>query len=338
MSVRRLDPNQPKSFRFTPENLKWAKDTIRKYPKGREASAVILLLWRAQEQHDGWLPKPAMEYVANMLGMSFIRVYEVATFYTMFQLSPVGKKAHIQVCGTTPCMLRGAEDLIAVCKRRIAAHAHELSENGDMSWEEVECLGACVNAPMVQVFKDTYEDLTPEALERIIDDLAAGKTPRPGPQIERHYSAPAGGFTSLTDPALYGARAARPAKKAAAKKAAAPTAKAPAKKAAPAARKAPAKKAAAKPAGPERLAKPRGTADDLKLIAGVGPKLEQTLNKLGFWHFEQIAKWTKKDIAIVDDELSFKGRIDRDDWVNQARSLAKGGEAEYIRVFGKKPR
>jgi NADH-quinone oxidoreductase subunit E len=159
-----------------------------------------------------------MEFVGQMLDMPFIRVYEVATFYTMFQLSPVGKMAHVQVCGTTPCMLRGAEDLIKVCQKKIAARAHELSADGSLSWEEVECLGACVNAPMVQVFKDTYEDLTPQALERIIDDLAAGKTPRPGPQNGRHTSAPAGELTSLTDPALYGGKAAKakPAGKAAA--------------------------------------------------------------------------------------------------------------------------
>jgi len=208
VSVRRLDPVQPKSFKFSAENLKWAKAQVKKYPAGRQASAVIPILWRAHEQ-EGWLTRPAMEYVGRMLDMAFIRVYEVATFYTMFQLSPVGKVAHVQVCGTTPCMLRGAEDLIKVCRKKIAAHAHQLSVDGSLSWEEVECLGACVNAPMVQVFKDTYEDLTPQALERIIDDLAAGKTPGPGPQNGRQTSAPAGELTSLTDPALYGGKAAK---------------------------------------------------------------------------------------------------------------------------------
>ncbi len=181
MSVRRLHPEQPAKFAFSRENLAWAKAQIRKYPPGKQASAVIPILWRAHEQ-EGWLTRPAMEHVAEMLDMSFIRVYEVATFYTMFQLSPVGKKAHVQVCGTTPCMLRGAEDLIKVCKRKIAEHPFEVSADGDFSWEEVECLGACVNAPMVQVFKDTYEDLTPESFERILDDIAAGRTPRPGPR------------------------------------------------------------------------------------------------------------------------------------------------------------
>ena len=340
MSVRRLadDSVQPQSFAFTAKNLSWAKQTIKKYPKDKQVSAVIPVLWRAQEQHDGWVSRAAMEEVGRMLDMPFIRVYEIATFYTMFQLAPVGKKAHVQVCGTTPCMLRGSEDLMAVCKRKIAEHPHTLSEDGDFSWEEVECLGACVNAPMIQIFADTYEDLTPAAMEELLDKIARGQKIKPGPQIDRIMSGPEGGLTSLDGEVV-------PAKKAAPKKAA-PKKAVPAKKAA-AAKKATkavygkAKQVSAGPvknAGPERLAKPKGKADDLKLISGVGPKLEQTLNKLGFWHFAQIAKWMKKDIAIVDDELSFKGRIERDDWVKQAKALAKGGEAEYIKVFGKKPR
>jgi NADH-quinone oxidoreductase subunit E len=199
MSVRRLDPVQPDSFVFTPDNLAWAKATIAKYPKGREASAVIPLLWRAQEQHDGWLPEPAMRYVGDMLGMAYIRVYEVATFYTMFQLSPVGRKAHIQVCGTTPCMLRGSDGLIEVCKRRIHAEPHHLSDDGNFSWEEVECLGACANAPMVQIFKDTYEDLTPELFEKVLDGFEAGAPPAPGSQVGRQASCPVGGPTTLVD-------------------------------------------------------------------------------------------------------------------------------------------
>ena len=350
MSVRRLadDSVQPKSFAFTAKNLSWAKQTVKKYPKGKQASAVIPVLWRAQEQHDGWVSRAAMEEVGRMLDMPFIRVYEIATFYTMFQLAPVGKKAHIQVCGTTPCMLRGSEDLMAVCKRKIAEQPHTLSEDGDFSWEEVECLGACVNAPMIQIFSDTYEDLSPEAMEELLDKIARGQKIEPGPQVDRITSSPEGGLTSLNGEVV-------PAKKAAPRKAAAKPAAKAAKKAAPAktapAKAAPAKKAtraapakatpakaAVKKAGPERLTKPKGKADDLKLISGVGPKLEQTLNKLGFWHFAQIGKWTKKDIGIVDDELSFKGRIERDDWVKQAKALAKGGEAEYIKVFGRKPR
>ena len=203
MSVRRLHSVQPDSFAFNAENLSWAKKTIEKYPAGKEASAVIPLLWRAQEQNEGWVSKPAIEYVAEMLGMSYIRVLEVATFYTMFQLAPVGKKAHIQVCGTTPCMLRGAEDLKKVCQHKIHHEPHHLNADGSLSWEEVECLGACVNAPMVQVWKDTYEDLTPEKLGQIIDDFAAGKTPKPGPQNGRQMSAPEGGPTALTDASIY---------------------------------------------------------------------------------------------------------------------------------------
>jgi NADH-quinone oxidoreductase subunit E len=237
------------------------------YEFSAQASAVIALLWRAQEQNAGWLSKPAMEYVGQMLDMAFIRVYEVATFYTMFQLSPVGRKAHIQVCGTTPCMLRGAEDLKKVCQRKIHHDPHHLSTDGNFSWEEAECLGACVNAPMVQIWKDTYEDLTPESFEKLIDDLAAGKSVKPGPQNGRQLSAPEGALTSLTDKSLYSGNrtfkrieapppppappaaaaapvaapvavaAAAPAEKVAAKK---PVAKTAAKKSAPA--KAPAKK------------------------------------------------------------------------------------------------
>jgi NADH-quinone oxidoreductase subunit E len=203
MSVRRLHPVQPESFAFSPDNLAWARAQLGKYPPGKQASAVIPLLWRAQEQNDGWLSKPAMEYVARMLDMAFIRVYEVATFYTMFQLSPVGRRAHIQVCGTTPCMLRGAQDLIEICQRRIGPHPHRPSADGEFSWEEVECLGACVNAPMVQIFKDTYEDLTVESFERLLDDIAAGRSVRPGPQNDRQFSAPEGGPLTLLDPALY---------------------------------------------------------------------------------------------------------------------------------------
>ena len=209
MAVRRLWHEQPASFDFSEANLAWAHKTIGRYPDGRQASAVIPLLWKAQEQ-EGWVSEPAIRYVADMLSMPYIRVYEVATFYTMFQLQPVGRKAHVQVCGTTPCMLRGAGDLIAICKSRIAEHAHEVSPDGDFSWEEVECLGACVNAPMVQVFKDTYEDLTPESFEALLDTFAAGGAPKPGPQNGRHHSAPLGGPIALTDPALYGAGKPKP--------------------------------------------------------------------------------------------------------------------------------
>ena len=197
MAVRRLHPDQPASFDFTPENLAWAEATIKNYPAGKQASAVLPLLWRAQEQHDNWLPEPAIRYVADMLEMAYIRVYEIATFYTMFQLSPVGKRAHVQLCGTTPCMLRGSEALKEVCQRRIHHDQHHLSADGNFSWEEVECLGSCANAPMIQVFKDTYEDLTPELFEKVLDGFAAGKPLKPGSQIGRQASAPLGGPTTL---------------------------------------------------------------------------------------------------------------------------------------------
>jgi NADH-quinone oxidoreductase subunit E len=194
MAVRRLAPPemQPKEFAFTPANLAWAKQEIEKYPPGRQASAVISLLWRAQEQSEGWLPQKAIEYVADMLGMAKIRVLEVATFYTMFLLHPVGRKAHVQLCGTTPCMLRGAEHLKEVCRRRIHPEQFHVSTDGDFSWEEVECLGACVNAPMVLIWKDTYEDLTPETFEKVLDGFAKGTPVKPGSQIGRQTSAPIG--------------------------------------------------------------------------------------------------------------------------------------------------
>jgi NADH-quinone oxidoreductase subunit E len=199
MSVRRLAPAevQPKEFAFTAENLAWAKQQIAKYPEGRQASAVIPLLWRAQEQAGGWTPQKAIEYVADMLGMAYIRVLEVATFYTMFLLAPVGKKAHVQVCGTTPCMLRGSEDLFKVCRNRIHHDPFHVSADGDFSWEEVECLGACVNAPMVLIGRDTYEDLTAASFERVLDGIANGRPVKPGPQIDRQMSAPVGGATTL---------------------------------------------------------------------------------------------------------------------------------------------
>ena len=199
MATRRLAPqeDQPKEFAFTEANLAWAKQQIAKYPEGRQQSAVIPLLWRAQEQAGGWTPQKAIEYVADLLGMAYIRVLEVATFYTMFLLSPVGKKAHVQVCGTTPCMLRGSDELFKVCRRRIHHDAFHVSTDGDFSWEEVECLGACVNAPVVLIGSDTYEDLTAETFEKVLDGIAAGKPPKPGPQIDRQLSAPIGGATTL---------------------------------------------------------------------------------------------------------------------------------------------
>ena len=203
MAVRRLADKhlQPGVFAFTPENLEWAKGQIAKYPEGRQASAVIPLLWRAQEQAGGWVPEAAIRAVADLLGMAYIRVLEIATFYTMFNLAPVGR-FHVQLCGTTPCMLRGAGALKKVCEERIGEQMHPTAD-GALSWVEVECLGACVNAPMAQINYDYFEDLTPETLNRILDDLVAGREVRPGPQVERQFSEPVGGPTTLTDPSLY---------------------------------------------------------------------------------------------------------------------------------------
>ena len=378
--LRRLYHTQPESFAFTPANQQWAEAQITKYPEGRQASAVIPLLWRAQEQ-EGWVTRPIIETVAKMLDMAEIRVLEVASFYFMFQLQPVGSVAHIQVCGTLSCMICGAEDLIAVCKEKIAPKAHQLSEDGRFSWEEVECLGACSNAPMAQIGKDYYEDLTAENFTKILDELAAGRVPVPGPQNGRYASEPVSGLTSLTDhdsgKTQYNASAqlavdlgetikridgtevpiltpwldrtdkgtkakakapkAKPAEAAKAPKAAAPAAKSTAKpKTKPAAEPVKAAEAVAEKK-PRTMAAPRKAgADDLKLISGVGPKLEQTLNELGFWHFDQIAKWTETEIAWVDARLKFKGRIERDDWMAQAEVLAAGGETEFSKNKTKK--
>jgi NADH-quinone oxidoreductase subunit E len=201
MSVRRLAENQPESFEFTPENRAWLDAQIAKYPPGREASAVIPALWQAQKQHDYWLPRKAIEKVADILGMPYIRVLEVATFYTMFNLAPVGKY-FIQLCGTTPCQLRGADAIIQVCEERIGPQ-RQVTADGLFSWLEVECLGACCNAPMVQINDDYYEDLDAANFTQLLDDLAAGRPVRIGSQKGRRTSEPEGGLTSLTT--FYGA-------------------------------------------------------------------------------------------------------------------------------------
>ncbi|MBE1298032.1 MAG: NADH-quinone oxidoreductase subunit E [Rhodobacteraceae bacterium] len=380
--LRRLHFEQPESFAFTPDNQKWAEAQVTKYPEGRQASAVIPLLWRAQEQ-EGWVSKPAIEYIADMLGMAYIRVLEVASFYFMFQLQPTGSVAHVQICGTTSCMICGAEDLIAVCKEKIAPKPFTLSADGKFTWEEVECLGSCTNAPMAQIGKDYFEDLTTESFTKILDDLAAGKPVVPGPQNGRYAAEPKSGLTSLTEydsgktqynasvqlavdlgdsvkriqgdevpiltpwigkDGVVAGRAAegQPPK---APEAAKPAAKQ-AAEAKPAPKKAPVKKVAApepaspegaaakatEEAAPETLTEARGgKPDDLKLLKGVGPKLEQTLNELGFFHFDQIAKWTEAEVAWVDSRLKFKGRIERDGWIVQAAQLASGEETEFAK-------
>lgn len=408
MSVRRLaeDAIQPNSFAFNKDNAAWAERRMALYPEGRQQSAVIPLLMRAQEQ-EGWVTRAAIEEVARMLGMATIRVLEVATFYTQFQLKPVGTRAHVQVCGTTPCMLRGAEGLRHVCENKIHPDAHHTNADGTLSWEEVECLGACVNAPMVMIGQDTYEDLTPERLEEIIDafEKGEGDTVPTGPQVSRQFSAPISGPTSLTEvPALKskgktkGSRAkvedepTTPGRKRDVPAEAAPALKAPkgAVKVSEAKAEGERQKAndeanangkpnrAARetargggdPAGKIKGGKsvdkagrsaarrpggvtgdtepavgqqplftvPEGDVDDLKLIAGVGPVLEKRLHTLGVTQFAQIAAFKKADIERLDEGLNFKGRIARDDWVKQAKALAKGGVEEYRKVFGKDPR
>jgi NADH-quinone oxidoreductase subunit E len=372
--LRRLHPDQPESFAFTPANQEWAEAQISKYPEGRQASAVIPLLWRAQEQ-EGWLSRPAIESVAEMLGMPYIRALEVATFYFMFQLQPVGSLAHVQVCGTTSCMICGAEDLIAVCREKIAPKAHQLSADGRFSWEEVECLGACANAPMVQVGKDYYEDLTAEKFAWLLDEFAAGRVPTPGPQNGRFASEPAGGATTLersasekhngsvalavalgdtikridgtevpivtpwlgekakgrakdTDPSVK--KEPRPANGLAVDETGATVQEAPAKE-----RAKPKTEPAAPPSEPPGTPPPtmegprRGQADDLKKIRGVGPKLEEQLNAMGFFHYDQIAAWTEDELAWADQNIEgFRGRASRDDWVGQAKELAASGKQE----------
>ena len=433
--LRRLHPDQPASFAFTPANLAWAEAQIAKFPEGRQASAIIPLMWRAHEQ-EGWLTRPAIEGIADMLDMAYMRALEVASFYFQFQLQPTGSVAMIQICGTTSCMICGAEDLMAVCREKIADKPHTVSADGKFSWEEVECQGACANAPMAMIGKDYYEDLTADRLREIIDELAAGRVPTPGPQNGRFASEPKSGLTSLKefdsghrkynasaqlatdlgetvkridgtevpllapwrdkganhhpDPSAVVVRdapldivtetgridPAKAAQGAAAKSKAKPkqdNTKAPAgepgprdpasvagtskatpeapqvagdtagtpKTGAKAAAKAPAASGSAATGKtplpgttgdaepgtkPQTMAAPRaGGADDLKLIKGVGPKLETLLNEMGFYHFDQIADWTEAEIDWVDRNLAgFKGRASRDEWVRQAVTLARG--------------
>ena len=208
MSVRRLAKEQPASFAFSKATKAKADWWIAKYPADRRQSAVIPILWLVQKQQ-GWVSEPSLRAIADLLGMAYIRVLEVATFYTMFMLEPVGSAALIQVCGTTPCMLRGSGDLMKVCKDRIGPK-QTLSADGKFYWEEVECLGACVNAPMAMINDYYFEDLTASDMNQIIDDFAAGKTPKPGTRVDRVNSAPGGGALTLTDPKLYDGSAAQP--------------------------------------------------------------------------------------------------------------------------------
>ena len=353
--LRRLYHDQPETFAFTPANQAWAEAQMTKYPEGRQASAIIPLLWRAQQQ-EGWLTRPAIEYVADLLGMAYIRALEVASFYFMFHLEPVGSVAHIQVCGTTSCMICGAEDLIAVCREKIAPNPHQISEDGKLSWEEVECLGACANAPMAQIGKDYYEDLTAERFGEMIDAMKAGQTPKPGPQNGRFASEPLSGLTSLEEyaknrisenasvqlastqndtlrridgsevllltPWLSSAKSESPTASKSRGKSSAPI---------PNPDPTPAKvQLAGKKPATLKAARKSG-ADDLTHIKGVGPKLEKLLNSLGFFHFDQVASWSENEMAWVDQNLEgFKGRATRDNWVAQAKELMSSQETDAI--------
>ena len=341
MSSRRLALRQPDSFTLSALAKKEIKSWVAKYPKGRARSAMIPALWIAQKDAGGWLPEPALRTIGDMLDMAYIRVYEVATFYTMFNLEPVGTH-HVQLCGTTPCWLRGANDLKAVCESKIGPKG-SVSADGTLSWIEVECLGACANAPMVQISNDTgdhyYEDLTAETMEVLLDDLVAGKQPEQGPRNSRFGSEPEGGAMALTTALKHGkltklpdagvkskieyfdwAPKGRRATKAAPKSPATKGAKNP-------------KKARSKPTAKPAAAKPKviytdgptdGAPDDLKKIKGIGPKFEGDLNSKGIYYFRQIGAWKAADIKMVEALIdSIPGRIKRDEWVKQGKTLAK---------------
>lgn len=332
MALRRFDlESGGDSFAFRPETEADIAFWRAKYPEDRQQSAVIPLLWLAQKDNGGWLSEPAMREVADRLEMPYIRVYEVATFYTMFRLQPVGKH-HVQLCGTTPCMLRGANELKAVCETKIGRKM-AVTDDGKLSWEEVECLGACVNAPMVQINDDYFEDLTPDSLTEILDRLQNGAEVEPGPQVDRVYSAPVGGTEVLTDPSLFdGTRAeALSAIPNSPNGTPEPEAKAQPDKAPPTnvEREEPTKEkietdSAAELAGdrPDAIELDAAERDDLKKIKGIGPVNEAQLNELGIYTFAQIAAWTPANVDWVEGYLSFPGRIGREDWIGQARALA----------------
>jgi len=326
MSVRRLHHTQPDGFKFSAENKAQAKKEVKKYPSGRQASAVISLLWTAQKQNGGWVSEPIIRYVADLLSMPYIRVFEVATFYTMFNLAPVGRH-FVQFCGTTPCWLRGADELKEVC-RAVIGPEKTVTEDGEFSWMEVECLGACVNAPMVQINDDFYEDLDAATFAQLLDDLRNDRPTTVGPQVARQKSAPLGGAQTLLDSELYNGKVKRLPRKAAA------TPEAAARPKRKLVFKVPVKK---KPAlkltlrmkqsdAPENVT--CAPADDLKRISGIGPKIEGVLNALGIYRFDQIAAWSRENVEWVDKKLKFKGRIDREGWIEQAAKLAMSEKGE----------
>ena len=342
MSSRRLALRQPDSFSLSAGAVKEIKAWVKKYPKGRQRSAMIPALWIAQKDAGGWLPEPALRAVGDMLDMAYIRVYEVATFYTMFNLSPVGEH-HVQLCGTTPCWLRGANDLKEVCKSKIGPNG-SVSADGKLSWLEVECLGACANAPMVQISNASgdhyYEDLTSETMETLLDELAAGKQPEQGPRNTRHGSEPEGGAMALTTTVKPRKISKLPNAAVSAKveyfnwepkkggKAKAATAvKAPAPKRAP----------RAKPANAPKViytdGPTDGVPDDLKKIKGIGPKFESDLNAKGIYYFRQIGAWKAADIKMIEEGAlaRYPGRIKRDEWVKQGKALAKSAAKQTVK-------
>ena len=344
MGVRRFDIEAGgDAFKFAAETEPKIAFWLAKYPADRKRSGVIPLLWLAQKDNAGWLSEPAMREVADRLEMPYVRVYEVATFYTMFRLQPVGRH-HVQLCGTTPCMLRGANDLKKVAEAEIGPKM-KVSDDGRLSWEEVECLGACVNAPMVQINDYYYEDLTPDSFGEILNKLSNGVPVEPGVFVDRLNSAPQGGPTSLTSAELYdGSRIVSVLPNLAGDEEPAPE---PAPAPTPPAPK-PAgdgkttlidanAKPQAEPEGerPEAFDATTGEADELKRIKGIGPKNEQALNELGIYTFAQIAVWTPENVAWVEGSLSFPGRIQREDWIAQAIELAQGGETEFSKRVDK---
>ena len=303
--LRRLHEEQPRSFSFTSENKAWAEAQIKKYPVGREASAIIPLLWRAQEQ-EGWLTRPAIEHVADLLGMAYMRALEVATFYFMFHLQPVGKVAHVQVCGTLSCMLCGAEDLITVCKEKISPNPHQLSADGNLSWEEVECLGACSNAPMAQIGKDYYEDLSEETLRQIIDNLCTEELPTPGPQNGRFASEPKQGLTSLTKyesgrtkfngsvQMAFDLKDTIKRIDGTETELVTPWLKVGKKKTIQSAMR-----------KPKILKSPKKSVpDDLSSLAGLGEKAKSILNRLGIFYIVQVSQWGAEEINWVHSHSS----------------------------------
>jgi len=328
MAPRRFDIEAGgETFAFRPETEETIAFWRGKYPQERQQSAVIPLLWLAQKDNGGWLSEPAMREVADRLDMPYIRVYEVATFYTVFRLQPVGKH-HIQLCGTTPCMLRGANELKEVCASKIGKKM-AVTDDGKLSWEEVECLGACVNAPMVQINDDYFEDLTVQSLTEIIERLRNGADVDPGPQVDRINSEAEGGTEVLTDPGLFdGTRSSRlsglpnvPVAEPAPEAAALPDSEPPTnvKREVPGDGEGEADGISGE--RPEAIEIAEPDWDDLKEIKGIGPVNENQLNELGIFTFAQIAAWTPANVEWVEGYLSFPGRIGREDWIGQARAL-----------------